>query len=144
VYLFCLVIWAFCAAEGSAQNKDSLVFNTEIGLYNRYIWRGINFGDAPSLQGTCSLAYRGFEAGFSGANSLSGTALGYANTLEVFANYTYRGFMVGVSDNFFYEAFALPRRQVEVHAYAFLCAGELQFLQPRLEQNDRDLLRRGL
>jgi hypothetical protein len=87
-----------------AQEKDSLTWNTEIGIYNRYIWRGVNFGDAPSLQGLCSASYKNFELGVYGANSLSGTALGYANTIEVFATYSYKQFSLTVDDYFFYEA----------------------------------------
>ena len=90
---------------GGAQAQDSLVLNTEVGLYNRYIWRGINFGDAPSLQGLCSVSYKGFEVGTYGANSLNGTPLGYANTVELFATYTYKKFSFTIDDYFFYESY---------------------------------------
>ncbi len=97
----------FCVGIFSApclRAQDSLVLNTEFGLYNRYIWRGINFGDAPSLQGLCSVGYKNFEVGMYGANSLNGTSLGYANTIEVFATYTYKKWSITIDDYFFYES----------------------------------------
>ncbi len=104
IYIFWLWLAYLYTPDVWAQ-KDSLVLNTEFGLYNRYIWRGINFGDAPSLQGLCTVSYKNFEIGMYGANSLSGTALGYANTIEVFATYNYKKWSLTIDDYFFYEAF---------------------------------------
>ena len=42
-----------------------------VDLVSRYIWRGINVGDAPSVQPSLSLEVRGFEIGAWGAYSLS-------------------------------------------------------------------------
>jgi hypothetical protein len=45
--------------------------NTGADLYSRYIWRGMDFGDAPSIQPTLSVSYVGFELGVWGAYALS-------------------------------------------------------------------------
>ena len=47
-----------------------------VDLVSRYIWRGINVGDAPSVQPSLSLEVRGFEIGAWGAYSLSNEITG--------------------------------------------------------------------
>ena len=52
--------------------SDKLAVNTGVDLYSRYIWRGMDFGDAPSVQPVFSVSYAGFELGAWGAYALSG------------------------------------------------------------------------
>lgn len=47
-----------------------------VDLVSRYIWRGLNVGDAPSVQPSVSFGIKGFEVGTWGAYSLSNDITG--------------------------------------------------------------------
>lgn len=51
-------------------------FNVNLGadLYNRYVWRGMDIANTPSLQPTLSAGFYGFELGAWGAYTLSNQA----------------------------------------------------------------------
>lgn len=51
--------------------SEKLTVNTGVDLYSRYVWRGMDFGDAPSIQPALSVSYVGFELGAWGAYTLS-------------------------------------------------------------------------
>ncbi|HOP05716.1 MAG TPA: hypothetical protein PLF13_00350 [candidate division Zixibacteria bacterium] len=61
--------WAQIAV---AENDFSIT--TGVDLYNRYVWRGMDFGNAPSLQPTFAVGYAGFELGAWGAYTMSNEA----------------------------------------------------------------------
>lgn len=42
-----------------------------VDLVSRYVWRGMNLGDAPSVQPSIGLAFKGWEVGTWGAYSLA-------------------------------------------------------------------------
>ncbi len=106
---FCL----FFSTNISAQTPDSTKTDTvkkgkllmEIGMYSRYIWRGVNFANSPSVQGL--LAYTNkkgnFEVGTYGAFTFTGEKRGYGNTIELYATYRYKKFSFTIDDYFFFE-----------------------------------------
>lgn len=83
-------------------NKGEVIISAS--LFNRYIWRGVNFTDAPSFQALFAYSKGGFEIGTYGATTLNGDKRGYGNTIEIYATYKYKNFSVTIDDYFFYEA----------------------------------------
>lgn len=78
-------------AGGLAAQDEGVSITTGVDFYNRYVWRGIDIANTPSLQPTFALGYRGFELGAWGAYTLSNEAsasdeidfwLGYTLSLE--------------------------------------------------------------
>lgn len=68
LYTLVLLIAILSTGVGAS---DILTVNTGVDLYSRYIWRGMDFGDAPSIQPAFSISYAGFELGAWGAYTLS-------------------------------------------------------------------------
>jgi hypothetical protein len=54
--------------------ENTLEVEIGAGLYNRYIWRGLDIGSAPSIQPSLSIAYAGLELGVWGAYTLSNSS----------------------------------------------------------------------
>lgn len=68
-----------------------------VDLYNRYVWRGTDYGNAPSFQPTLKYTNGGFSIGAWGAYSTLGT---YKET-DLFATYSLPfGLTLGVTDFF--------------------------------------------
>jgi len=57
-----------------------------VDLTNRYVWRGADFGNSPSIQPEISFAAGGFELGFWGAYATTGDPDG--TELDIWASYT--------------------------------------------------------
>lgn len=57
-----------------AEECDGVEASVGADLVNRYVWRGIDFGNAPSLQPSLAFSYCNFEMGFWGAYTLSNQA----------------------------------------------------------------------
>ena len=55
-------------------------FYTEVSLSARNLWRGIEFGGAPSIQALLIYGKNDLEIGVFGTLSANGTRQGYANT----------------------------------------------------------------
>ena len=70
--LLLAVITLSWAQSATAENKASVT--TGLDLYNRYVWRGTDFGNSPSLQPTLAVGYAGFELGAWGAYTMSNQA----------------------------------------------------------------------
>jgi hypothetical protein len=110
--LVCLPFFALANASPDSvaslpkadEEKPSPLY-AELGLYSRYVWRGVSFGNAPSIQGLLSYSLGNFEVGSYGAVTLNGNKQGYGNTIEVYAKYKYKNFSLTVNDYFFFEAF---------------------------------------
>jgi len=47
--------------------------SAEVGLFSRFIWRGLDLGKGPSIQPLVTTTWKGFTLGATGAYSLSGT-----------------------------------------------------------------------
>jgi hypothetical protein len=64
------------ALTTTAMAEDKIVVNTGVDLYNRYLWRGLDIANTPSVQPALAVAYAGFELGTWGAYTLSNEAFG--------------------------------------------------------------------
>lgn len=53
---------------------DDVKVNSSVDLYNRYVWRGLDIANSPSIQPALSIAVGGFEIGTWGAYTLSNEA----------------------------------------------------------------------
>ncbi len=58
-----------------------------VALYSRYVWRGLDFGDAPSFQPAVTFTAGGFSIGEWGAYSISGVGSVYSED-DLWASYS--------------------------------------------------------
>lgn len=66
-----------------------------VDLYNRYVWRGLDYGNSPSIQPTIKYTLGGFSVGAWGSYATLGS---YKET-DLFASYAFPfGVTVGVTD----------------------------------------------
>lgn len=73
----------FPAAAG-----EGVAVDTSLDLYSRYIWRGLEIGNTPSIQPALSVSYGGFELGAWGAYALSNKAFD-ADEVDFWLSYTH-------------------------------------------------------
>ncbi|MBU0984603.1 MAG: hypothetical protein KKA42_12070 [candidate division Zixibacteria bacterium] len=71
--------------------ESAIGVTTGVDLYNRYVWRGLDIANTPSIQPAISVDYSGFELGGWGAYTMSNEAsesdeidfwLGYGREME--------------------------------------------------------------
>lgn len=67
VAVLCLV--PICLGFGGSLRAQESAVNAGADIMSRYIWRGLDFGDAASIQPSLKLGYGGFAAGFWGSYS---------------------------------------------------------------------------
>jgi hypothetical protein len=79
-----------------AQVKDSSKINITTDFVSRYIWRGLDYGKAPSIEPTLSFTKGGFEIGAWGSYSTSGSYY----ELDPYVKYTLKGFTLTFTDYF--------------------------------------------
>jgi hypothetical protein len=102
--LVLLVTLPWLAAAQQSDSAKNLNLNTEITLATRNIWRGLDYGSSPSIQGTLSLVAENFEVGTWGTTTLNGSKEGYGTWVELFATAKYNNFALTVDDYFFFNA----------------------------------------
>jgi hypothetical protein len=76
------------------KNENQLKFNVSADLVSRYVWRGTDFGDSPSIQPTLSLACGNFEIGAWGAFATNS----FYKEMDLYAKYTYKSFSLAITD----------------------------------------------
>lgn len=74
---------------------EKIAVNTSVDLFNRYVWRGLDIANTPSIQPTLSVAYCGFELGTWGAYTMSNEASD-SDEIDFWLSYTH-AFENGVS-----------------------------------------------
>jgi hypothetical protein len=90
--------------EVKAQDEESSPFSAGADFMSRYVWRGLDYGGAPSIQPCLEFSTGGFAIGAWGAYT---TAFAAANDkgvqeMDLYATYTFADiFTVGVTDYFF-------------------------------------------
>lgn len=82
--------------DTSKITKDTSKINVTTDFFSRYIWRGLDYGKAPSIQPTLSFTKGGFEIGAWGAFSTTGSY----HELDPYAKYTLKGFTLTFTDYF--------------------------------------------
>lgn len=95
------------SANVDTTKASSLSFNGYV--FSRYVWRGVNFGASPSIQGQLAYSTSGFTIGCFIAKSLNGNSAGFSNTSNIFLSYQYKGVSLTVDDYFFYDEDNLGR-----------------------------------
>ncbi len=92
-----LLCFSFTVVHAQDEEKTS-AFNIGTDIYSRYVWRGLDFGSAPSIQPTFEYAHKsGLKIGYWGAFNTSGTY----NEIDLYAGYDIAGFSLLFTDYFF-------------------------------------------
>ena len=68
-----LLLMASMSAPVQAES-NAVSLSTSVDIYNRYVWRGLDIANTPSIQPSLSIAYSGFEFGTWGAYTMSNEA----------------------------------------------------------------------
>ncbi len=66
-----LILFLGVLAAGSTFAQDKVTLSASADFVSRYIWRGANVNDAPNVQPSVSLGFKGLEAGLWGSSTLS-------------------------------------------------------------------------
>ena len=74
-------------AGGLAAQDEGVAITTGVDFYNRYVWRGMDIANTPSLQPAMSLGYHGVEVGVWGAYTLSNEA-SESDEIDFWCSYT--------------------------------------------------------
>ena len=84
--LFFLILSTFMASINVAKSQDSSKVKLNIGadLMSKYVWRGTDYGDSPSIQPYISLTCKNFEIGYWGAVSTNS----FYKEVDLYAKYT--------------------------------------------------------
>jgi hypothetical protein len=116
VVLFCSLFTSPASSQEEAKQeesteKSSVQVNFGADLVSRYIWRGTDYGNSPSIQPNLSLTAGGFKIGAWGCygfgsykqkvNDSTTLDMGHYAEFDLFVSYTLKGFTLGVTDYFF-------------------------------------------
>lgn len=84
--------------QAQDENKSRLDFGSD--FVSRYVWRGTDFGNSPSIQPFITYSIAGFEIGTWGSFATNGANM---QEVDLFASYTFVKdmFTLGVTDYFF-------------------------------------------
>jgi len=104
VILFAILLLVLPSMQGllaQDEGKSKLDFGTD--FVSRYVWRGTDFGNSPSIQPYLSWTIAGFEIGSWGSFATNGANM---QEVDLYASYTFAKdmFSVGVTDYFFPDA----------------------------------------
>ncbi|HPI21165.1 MAG TPA: hypothetical protein PKY56_12430 [Candidatus Kapabacteria bacterium] len=86
-----IFIISFCS---SFSEESSSKLSVGADLVSRYVFRGVDYGNSPSIQPYISFNYSGFEIGYWGAISMSN----YYKEVDLYLKYSIAGFTVSLSD----------------------------------------------
>jgi hypothetical protein len=98
---FYLLFFAFLSLVKLSYTQEitgGVPFQINVGadVMSRYIWRGSDYGNSPSVQPTLSFDIGNFEIGYWGAISITSNYL----ESDLYLKYTIKGFSFGVTDYF--------------------------------------------
>jgi uncharacterized protein (TIGR02001 family) len=101
----CFAIFAFllfsCHIGSAQEDKPVSKFSTGVDLFNRYVWRGLDYGSSPSIQPTIEYAHKsGLKVGYWG----SFNTLGNYNEIDFYISYSISSFDLVLTDYFFPES----------------------------------------
>lgn len=102
-------ILLLCHNTAIAQEAEKSSLNIGSDIYNRYVWRGLDFGSAPNIQPSLEYAHKsGFTIGCWGAFNTIGTY----NEIDLYLSYQFRGFNLTFTD-YFFPVSAIPTNSFE-------------------------------
>ena len=122
-----LLLTLVLALPASAQEKGK--FNVAADIYSRYVWRGADYGAAPSIQPAMAYAKGRFEIGSWGAYSVRGN---YSET-DLYAKCTIKGFSVIATDYFIHNEISANNTHYfdySKNATSHAIEGALQYKNP--------------
>ncbi len=86
-----IFIISFCSAF-SEENTSKLSVGAD--LVSRYVFRGVDYGNSPSIKPFISYKISGFEIGYWGAISMTN----YYKEVDLYLKYSIAGFTISISD----------------------------------------------
>lgn len=92
-----LMLAVFASTNAVAQEKKCkfpFKLNVGVDLMSRYVWRGMDYGNSPSIQPTLSFGLGNFELGYWGAIALTNNYL----ESDLYLKYSLKGFSLTVTD----------------------------------------------
>lgn len=125
--IVCCTIISVCASFAQDTTNHAPDINMGTGLYSRYIWRGHDYGNSPSIQPFVELAYKGYTLGVAGAYQVSGE--GYQE-FDMYASKEFGMIKLSVWDYFGYSdtlAFDFFNYQTGISNHQIECIAELDF-----------------
>lgn len=81
----------------TAQEQKDSPFSVSLELSTKYMWRGIEYGDAPTVFPSINYTYKGFNAYAMGAYAVNGSH----QEVDLGIGYTYDCFFVGAADYYY-------------------------------------------
>lgn len=90
------ILLSFGNAQESEVNKESDPVSFGVDLYSRYIWRGLEFSDAPNIQPWISWGWKGLNLMVWGSYAASKDY----SEVDVFFSYTWKNLSLGINDYF--------------------------------------------
>jgi hypothetical protein len=90
-----VVMLVLVGLAGNICAQDRVTVSTGADMFNRYVWRGLDIANTPSIQPAISVGYAGIEIGIWGAYTMSNEASD-ADEIDFWLSYT-RGFDSGAS-----------------------------------------------
>ena len=97
---FLLIAIMVCLQNTMMANDSTKVaspFSASLELSTKYMWRGIEYGTAPTLFPMIGYGYKGFSAFAMGGYAVNGSH----QEVDLGVSYTTHGFTVGVSDYYY-------------------------------------------
>lgn len=97
IFLFTLLL--FSGISSMAQD-DTLCSKVNVGadVFSRYVWRGLDYGSAPSIQPTFEYAHKsGLTIGYWGAFNFTGTY----NEIDLYLTYGIKNWELTATDYYF-------------------------------------------
>ena len=94
---FTLCLSLYCKAQDLPKNLKDSKFSLGLELSSKYMWRGIEYGDAPTVFPSINYTYKGFNAYAMGAYSVNGSH----QEVDLGVGYTYNWLFIGVADYYY-------------------------------------------
>lgn len=105
IFSFLLIGSLSSANSSDSTKKEDTLSTVELGatLTSKNVWRGIDFGNgSPSVLGSITYCYKNkILIGSYFSTAVSGTTVGYANTLNFFLAYRHKNFTFFLDDYYF-------------------------------------------
>lgn len=101
MYRYALIV-VFMIITFSTQAQDSTKVEVSAGadFVSRYVWRGMDFGNAPAIQPTVEAKYKKLTIGAWGSQSISSNTGGLETDIYLVYNFDF-GLSLGISDYYF-------------------------------------------
>ena len=96
VKLLMLLLITAMAANAEESLRES-PFSASLELSTKYMWRGIEYGTAPTVFPMIGYGYKGFNAFAMGAYAVNGSH----QEVDLGVSYSNSGFTIGVSDYYY-------------------------------------------